>query len=212
MSPLVHLSILLCASLALVTAHCAIPKWTAQARALLLGSAALVLVPALLPEAWSAKEGGLEAVTEGALLALVGLGLVRRNPWVALGALLLLLEELDYGQVLRPELSTPAILETLGSRSTRFNFHNIPGLDGAWRLLPMIALGWLSRVAAPPVGLPRLHRDTLLAVVVTLGLSLPAIFLVGDEVWNESFELALVAIAGVGWLAVETREDDDADR
>jgi hypothetical protein len=206
-SPLTHAAGLLAIALCLALAHGLVVGWPGPPKKVLPAIAATVALPLPLllifgaeNAAWCGKEGWLEVATEGVLLYGVGLGLLRRNPWIFLGAALLLVEELDYGQVLFG-FQTPALLEQLGSRSDNLNFHNLPGIDGAWRWVPMLALLALALWPRPPLRLPKLHRATAWALGLTLALSVPTVLLAGGDLWNESFELALAALVLFGWQA-----------
>lgn len=208
MSPLTHAAALCCVALALAVVHGWWERWPGPPRRVLPALALLVTLPIPLlllgdDPAWSGKEGWIEAATEGVLLYGLGLGIVRRNPWVALGAALLLLEEVDYGQLFFNDWPTPALLGELGSRSGRLNTHNIPGVDAAWRLVPALGLLGLSLWQRPRFGLPSLHRSTAVGLGLTLALSLPTLWLAGGDLWNESFELALATLAVLGWVAVD---------
>ncbi len=212
MSPLTHAAALSCVAVALALAHGWWARWPGPPKRVLPALALLVAlpIPLLLVDdpAWSGKEGWLEAATEGLLLYGLGLGVARKNPWVIVGAALLLLEEVDYGQLFFDDWPTPALLAELGSRSTRLNSHNIPGLDGAWRWVPMIGLLVLSLWRRPRFGLPDLHRSTAVGLGLALALSAPTLWLAGGDAWNESFELALAALAVLGWAAARGAEEE----
>ncbi len=206
MTPLTHAAILSSVALVFAILHVTLPRWRSRPGLATQLAALTVLAPVPFvlasPEEalWTGKEGVIEAISEGLLLFAAGVAIARRNVWVAVGAALLLLEEIDYGQLFISAIPTPESLERMGSWSSNLNSHNLPFLGAAWRLVPLLAVLALSRMKAPPLGLPRLHPVTTWAVVSALALSVPAVLLSGGDRWNESFELGLVAVAVTGWL------------
>ncbi len=191
---------------------------TASTR-VVLAAGLLILAP--LPAVWlqgpeerlvSGSEGVLEAVTEGLLLALLWHGVRNRQPWIACGAAVLFLEEIDYGQ-LWLGFATPEWWDALSDRSSQTNLHNIDGLDWLWRPFPMLAVLVLSR---RPLRWSRLEslmtRLRLPVLDRTLGWGLfaavagvwPVLMIAGDRRMNESLELALVALV---FLTVRPQTD-----
>ena len=177
--------------------------------------AATPLVALVLPASAEAffvgKEGLTEVITEGLLLALVVEGARRRQGWIALGALALLLEEADYGQWWS-RVETPAWLEDAGSDSGNMNTHNIPVLQVWWRLGPLLACmllaireRWPERLEAFALSarLPSLHSAFVAAVGVQLVLSFLSAFVSGDDIADEAGELAAVAMVALAWRAAE---------
>lgn len=180
-----------------------------------LAASLLVLLPVpaglLLPVAWTdwlcGTEGAVEALTEGLLLGLALRALRHRQPWLALSACLLLLEEIDYGQKLFP-IATPDFLLALPSQSDAFNFHNLPG-NGLWRLLPVVGLLALSRPPGPLVTrlrLPEFSTEVRLALLALVPLSIATLLLSSPREFNESFELAAVALVVAGWRPARADE------
>ena len=180
----------------------------------ILGALALLPLPTMLaPQKASAfivgKEGLVEALTVAVLLALAALAW-RRSAWLfGLATLLLLAEELDYGQRLL-RVALPSIQEAAPrARHGNFNFHNEPGLGAAFRIVPLLG-AWVLSVRerwpsglvrlADRVGLPALHRGVgwgLLLTLVSAGL---VAWLVGEGAADEAGELAAVAVVGAGLL------------
>ena len=201
MSPSVHAVLLVLTTVLLCWK--AVPRSPAGCRV----AGALVILPVVglvLPEAIDRflfeKDGLIEAVTEGALLPAV-LRAARQRKWLLLLCTgLLLLEEVDYGQLFW-EFPTPDWVRDLpANRSDRLNFHNVPMLGGLFRLAPLLLLG-----------LPCLQARTfrcagLKGILVAVLLSPITVCIRSTGVWDESIELALVAVAWVSWRRNEIRE------
>jgi hypothetical protein len=155
----------------------------------------------------SGSEGVLEAITEGLLLCMVWRGSKERDLWLAIGAGVVFLEEIDYGQ-LWLSFATPDWLNSLSVRSSQANFHNIDGLDWIWRPLPMLAVLIFSRrplswkaieTFLTRVRLPVLDRRIVWGLLVAVAAIWPTMAMAGERRMNESLELALVALVFVAW-------------
>ena len=182
-----------------------------------IGVVVLAPVPFLflmnsLPPLVFGKEGVIEAITEGLLLWIVVKAIAIRQPWMILGALFILLEEIDYGQLFFSMPTPDWLLEIPENRSQTINFHNISNFYLLWTLVPIAAIVALSfdRVHQKFSGfnLPRFQHATW------QGLLFTAIF---HEVFtkltsvsadsylsvatNELYEWTLIAIVSLGWLA-----------
>lgn len=150
-------------------------------------------------------EGAVELATELALLGLAGLGLRRRAWWIALAAVVLLAEEVDYGQSLFG-YATPAAVDAWSPRNDRMNLHNIPALEWLWRPLPMLAMVALARrpwrrgeALLERLGAPRFHAAVWQGLALAVaGAALAAWF--EPRAANESLELALVVVVAVSWI------------
>ena len=169
------------------------------------------VLPAELELLIDGKEGVLEALTGGVLLALVVLGARRRSPWVLAGAAFLLLEEIDYGQLWLGFGSPPALLEA-GSHSGNFNSHNLPVIEALWRLIPLLAVLALAghrrwpvavRRLADRLRLPRLDPGLLVGCATLILGTLGTWLLAGEERADEAAELAVVALVAVSWWSEE---------
>ena len=156
-------------------------------------------------------EGIIEAITAGLLLATVGLALRFRLPLLALGAFLILLEELDYGMPLYG-YPDPAVMQSYGLLPRRFNFHNAAG-QGLWRVVPFVIMLLLSRprvyALARRLALPNLHPQTWYALPVMFIGGFATWYWLGPRAVDESVELALVGVFLSGWAvcAPETRPE-----
>ncbi|MCK6503937.1 hypothetical protein L6R53_11145 [Myxococcota bacterium] len=188
----------------------ALGPWLRAAPAL-----AAMLLPLLVPGSLSLydTEGSVEHVTVVLLAALCVRGAWRRDPWLVLGAALLVLEEVDW---LQHQLgyATPGWLKARSPRSSQANLHNIPGSDLLWRWLP-VALVLLrarptvdSRLQAlgDRLGLPTFHADAAWTGLALAALTPPLILLRGERVWDEALELALVL-----WVTATLRGRVDPD-
>lgn len=153
------------------------------------------------------KEGVLDALTGGVLLALVVLASGRRAPWVLAGALMLLLEEVDYGQWWLGYASPPVLAE-LGLHPGNFNTHNLPVVDALWRLLPLTVVGLLAARDRWPallarqldrLRLPRLAPGLFLGGATLIIGALATVVFAGEARADESVELAVVAVVAVSW-------------
>ena len=193
--------------LALLATGLGARTWRGTRRALVSAST-LVLVPVpivrMLPAAWAdwlcGTEGAVEALTEGLLLGLTLRAVRLQQPWLALGAGILLLEEVDYGQKFLP-IATPDFLLALPSRSDALNFHNLPG-SGLWRMLPLAALLVLARspgALTARLRLPVFAPGLRPALLTMLLLGVPTTLLSSPRMFNESFELAAVALVVLAW-------------
>lgn len=166
----------------------------------------LILAPGGVELLVAGKEGVLEAVTAGVLLALVVRGAAVRSPWMLIGAGLLLLEEIDYGQTLIG-FSTPTALAEAGSRSGDFNSHNMPVIDALWRLIPLAGVATLGAAARWPalsawverVRLPRLDPRVFSGLAVLAVATLVTWWLAGETRADESAELAVVLLVALAW-------------
>ncbi len=180
--------------------------------------AALPLLLAPLPRGvellLAGKEGVIEALTAGALLALGTLGVQRRAPWVAVGAGLLLLEEVDYGQMWLG-FGSPAALAEVGSHSGSFNSHNLPVIEVLWRVIPLAAVLFLAlrdhwpralRGIADRLALPRLDGGLWAGVAALLVATLGTWALAGERRADESAELAVVCLVGMAWWSAREPE------
>jgi hypothetical protein len=212
-----HLVILLATAILLVGGLRTRIGATPRATYLLIGAIAglpvlLGVLPGTVEHMITGKEGLLEALTAGVLLALVVLGTRARSPWVLLGAGLLLLEELDYGQVWLG-FGSPAALEEAGSSSGNFNSHNLPVFEALWRVVPLVAVVALATrerwpvaltLLADKVRLPRLDPG-LLPGLAMLAVGVVATWrLAGEGRADEAGELAIVALVAVSWWSAET--------
>lgn len=200
-----HLGILLAAALAFgFLPRPKLTPWT------LPGLALLSLLPVAafglkLPDVICGTEGLGEAITEGALLTLGVRGLREKSYIFGVFSLILLGEELDWGQVLL-SFSTPPWVDALSPRSTQMNFHNIPWLDWLWRPLPLVGLLLLSRRPWPPrweplaarLRLPAFHPGMAPAVVVTVIGTILSQLWVGQRAPNEAMELTFVLLVWAG--------------
>lgn len=153
MSPLLHLLLIPLSAVALLRLR------TRPRMAWLivpLAISPLVLAPFPdLRELVLGKEQPVEVLTEGILLAVVIRW--RRSRWIVLPAVLLLLEEVDYGQVFLPFPTPEWILELPGNRSDNANLHNVTPFDGLWRMGPLLGVLLLS-LRPWPERLERLAR------------------------------------------------------
>lgn len=151
-------------------------------------------------------EGWVEAATHGGLATLLFLALLDRRLLLAALALVLLGEEVDWGQQF-VGYPTPEWVQRLSHRTTQLNFHNIDGTDWIWRLGPMaaiVALAWppaicrWSRVRQR-LGLPRLHPAAAPALVIEVIVRFIVYFSVGERQANETMEASLAVLFLVGW-------------
>lgn len=199
----VHLIILMTVGIPLL---CVRPP---QRLPFLIVAGALAFLP--FPAAWllgsraaiaTGTEGVTEAITSGILLALVAQSIRHRWPVIAVAACLFFLEEVDYGQ-LYLGYATPDWILALGSRSDRSNLHNLPALDWAWRLLPVLGVVVLSRRPLrfewaerllTRVRLPRLHHHTWIGLAVAYAGAGLSMLWVGERAGDEALELSLVAV------------------
>ncbi|MCO4769223.1 MAG: hypothetical protein KDA24_04280 [Deltaproteobacteria bacterium] len=195
------------------------PRTEGRDRRALLGAACLAAVPLLfvpLPAALEGfivgKEGLVEVLTAGVLAGVAVRAFSQGAPWMALGSVAVLLEELDYGQWITAVV-TPDWLVSAQSTSGNLNTHNLPGLEAAWRLVPLFVCVVLSLHARWPaaltgfagrIRLPRLHASFLPAVVVLLVLAGGTALLAGGDQADEGAELAAVVLVALAWRA----EDD----
>ncbi len=188
--------------------------WAAAVAALPI---ALMALPSGLSTFLVGKEGLAEAATEGLLVGLAARAIVVRQPWIAVGAVALFLEEVDYLQWFTGS-ETPGWLEEAGSNSTRMNTHNLPGAEVAWRLGPLTAVALLSahawwpdslRAFADRARLPLLHGGVLRAVGVLLVLALLTAVIEGEDSADECGELGAVLLVLLGWRSgpsIEVRD------
>jgi hypothetical protein len=163
-------------------------------------------------------EGLVEAVTEG-LLAGVALRAGRRRYWgMALGALLLFVEEINYGFLFVPG-GGPATPSWLASRSGQFNFHNTPYLDWLWKPLPLLLFfvwshprvpRWLSAVR-DRLGVPPLDPSWRWGLLTAFGLLAVVHRAVGPRAANEAAELAFVAVLAFAWPVASPPEPAGLD-
>lgn len=152
------------------------------------------------------SEGLAEAWTHGVLVAAGFRALLDRR-WV-LPALagVLLGEELDWGQYFLG-FATPEAVRALSDRTTRLNFHNIDGLDAAWRVAPMaavVASAWSPALrrwgtTRERLGLPVLHPGAAWALGGTLAAWAAVRLGVGEKEANETLEASLVTLYLWGW-------------
>jgi hypothetical protein len=204
-SPLLHLALLLAfAGAALLV------RWPQGAWKVVLGTYAGVLgISWLLPQVGDvlvSKEGVVEALTEGVLLAWC-VGAVRaRMPIAAVLGAVLLLEEVDYGQLFL-RFSTPDPVANLSPTSDAMNFHNLPAIDWVWRPLAFCVV-WALSVArirdhrwvqrAVGWGLPTFTTlHCFFGGVLLLGGATG--FLLGGPVVDELHEAAMVCGAFALW-------------
>jgi len=178
------------------------PGWIRAAGLLTLAPVPVVLL--LGPdELWiTDKEGLIEAVTAGLLLAVALGGWWAGARVLSVAAGVLLLEELDYGQALLG-FSTPEYLSALGSKSTHANLHNLPG-SSLWRLVPLAGLLALSRPSiaarAARLGLPGFRPVVWQGVALMVVCAVCTGWFVGEDRLDESVELAAVALVWSSWL------------
>lgn len=185
----------------------------AVAPAAFLAAGALAAVPLLLAPLpggveplLAGKEGVLEAITAGLLLALAVHAVRHRDPWVFVGAALLLLEEVDYGQEWRLDARALDAGAALGEGQLRS--HHLPVVEALWRLVPLTAVSllalrarwprWLAPLASR-VRLPRVLPGFLLGL---LPLSVGAVAtwaLAGEGRADEAAELAVVTLVLLAW-------------
>ncbi len=165
----------------------------------------LLFLPQLVPEPaprWLATEGPAEVLTEGLLFGFLLRAARVKDGWAAIAALLVLGEELDWGQVLLG-FDTPAWVHQFESRSDRLNFHNLGWTDALWKPIPVLII--LARASFPQffpeqLRLPRFHSRTGLALLCLLpGLAL-ARSLGDPRTTNELGELALVLWVLLAWV------------
>jgi hypothetical protein len=173
---------------------------------------AMVLLPALpfpapISRLLFGKEGIIEAITEGTLLALVVFALRHRLWAFAAGTFVLLGEEWDWGQRLHG-IPTPRVLLDWGSRSTQLNFHNVPPWDGLWRVVPLLLVVACARrpwrwnePLARRLGLPSFQRGLPLLLLLTLTLSVLAWPVAGEFAVDEVAEAVLVVLAAASVVA-----------
>ena len=178
-------------------------EWTGA-----LALAALVLPPLL--GQWNAfifgAEGLMEALTAGILLGILLQSVRLRAPWILFASLLLLLEELDYGQVLFG-FSKPSwnILE----ETSTLNFHNT-SLSLLWRAVPLGGIVVLSLPAVRQwpltqhLRLPHFHATTWRGVIPLLIGTLAIGLVHGERMADESFEWAAVTLVMAMWLKQPT--------
>lgn len=176
--------------------------------AALLGLLPLLLSPVPAVSAFVAgKEGLVELLTEGVLLALVVLSVRSRQPWILVGATLLFLEEIDYGQWFF-DLPTPEVLGALGSKSGNLNTHNLPFVEVLWRLGPLLAVVALAlrarwpqslRAWAATARLPRLHPWLAGAAPLLHVCAFVSVLLLGDNRVDEARELGDVLLVALAW-------------
>lgn len=182
--------------------------------AALLGLLPLLLSPApLLSTFVAGKEGLAELLTEGVLLALVVRAARERQPWIVVGAALLFLEEVDYGQWFLA-LQTPEVLGELGSKSGNLNTHNLPFVEILWRLGPLLAVVALSlrarwpeslRGRAEAARLPRLHPFLAGAAPLLHVCALISAAILGDHRVDEARELGDVLLVTLAWRLGDDR-------
>ncbi len=210
----VHTTVMTATALLLLAA-----LWHDQRRGILLsclGAACVAPVLAVLfagdTEAVLGSEGMVEAITEGILLAILIRAIPLRSPWMVAAAALLLLEELDYGQVVFG-FETPAFLIPPDSRSEKLNFHNA-WFAGLWRAVPIggMLLLALPRERLPSwvdhLRLPRFHRAAWLGVALAIPLALGVNTWLGHRAADESFELAMVCLVCASWIIPSRRSHD----
>lgn len=177
--------------------------------------AALPVILAPLPQPIGSfvlgKEGLVEAVTAGLLGGVVWQAVRSRQGWLGLGAVAVLLEELDYGQWFS-RLATPEWLAAAGSNTGNLNTHNLPYLGAAWRLVPLgacIALAlrdrWPSSLddLGERLHLPRLHASFAAAAPALLVLAGASALLASGDAADEAAELSAVALVALAWRAEE---------
>lgn len=200
-----HLGVLLASAVAALWVRW--PPWSWKA--ILGGYAALVAVGWAVPgvgEVLNGKEGVAEALTEGVLLAWC-VGAVRaRLPIAAVIGAVLLLEEVDYGQLFL-RFPTPELVDRLSATSDAMNFHNAPWLDWIWRpgafglvwalSVPRVREHrWLRRPVA--WGLPTFRTlHCFFGYVLVLGMG--TALLLGGAVVDELHEAAMVCGAFALW-------------
>ena len=146
-------------------------------------------------------EGAVEAFTAGLLLATVVLASLRGLPLLAVAALVVLLEEVDYGMPLLG-YPDPAVMQSWGMLPGRFNFHNGPG-SGLWRLVPLGTLLWLSYPGSDALArrlrLPSLHARSYWALPVMALAGYGTLRWLGPRALDESMECAFVALFLSAW-------------
>ena len=156
-----------------------------------------------LPEWIFTKEGLVEAVAEGLLLALIAGALQDRQWLLALAATLLLAEELDYGVVLF-DFDPFIVVGSADAGGQYFNSHN-GATSALWRIIPVAGVLVLATrrlyAVTSRLKLPRLHATARPAMIITVLVSI-AIGLLDstDRVADEVFELLAVAVVANTWL------------
>jgi hypothetical protein len=158
----------------------------------------LSVLPAPVGPFLAGKEGATEALTVGVLLALAWRG--RHESWiVAAAASLLLLEELSWLQPLLG-FDTPALLVEAGTRSDDMNLHNLPGLDAAWRLGPLVGVLTIALLPHRPP-LPDLDAGAAWGIAGTVLAVIGVLLVLPEEPVGEAFELACCLAVWWGWRA-----------
>lgn len=173
---------------------------------LAIGLAAADVARAPHDQLLAGSEGLAEAWTHGALVAAGLRALLDRRWGLAALAGVLLGEELDWGQYFFG-FATPEAVRALSDRTTRLNFHNIDGLDAAWRVAPMavvVASAWppaLRRwgTTRERLGLPVLHPGAARALGGTLAAWAAVRLGAGEKEANETLEASLVTLYLWGW-------------
>lgn len=193
---------------------------TVPERAVLgLGTVSLLPLPLLLaPEGAAAfiagKEGVIEALTAGVLLAAAWLARQRRAWLFCAAALLILAEEFDFGQQFLSTPGAPAVEVSGGGPNGNFNVHDQRWLGRAFRLVPATGALLLSqrerwpaplRRLAVLLGLPALHRRVGWGLLLALCGGVLVRQLGGEGVADEASELAVVAVV---WAALLVRQDE----
>jgi hypothetical protein len=178
---------------------------------------AFLPLPAALGQFVVGKEGLVEVATAGLLGGLAARAFSARQPWVLLGAVALLLEEIDYAQWLTG-VSTPGWLSS-ASGVDALNSHHLPGLEAVWRFGPVAACVALSLRARWPVSLSRLAarirlptlHPAFLPAVVGVALARAAVALLGARTEaGEVGELAMVALVALAWRSSASEGGPDA--
>lgn len=195
----------------LVISALLVARWRpVPSRALALAVGALVALPLPLVAIWpdealiTGTEGVVEAVTAGVLLALFVRGVRARAPWIALPAVVLLAEELDWGQLVFG-FATPPWVAALGSRSDQLNFHNLDGLDWLWEPLPLVILLVLAgargqvRAWADRLGLPLFAASLRWGVLALALFGVPTALFAGGRRFDEASELVMVLLVWTCW-------------
>ena len=152
------------------------------------------------------KEGGIEGLTEGVLLAWVVIAVRVRMPLALVASAILLLEEVDYGQIF-VGYPTPEFVKGLSEKTESMSFHSIPALDPLWRLGSFISVWCLSgRWARTPLvalKLARLGVPTFATAhgffAAMIAMALVVVSLRGDRVWDELHEVFIVMGAWALW-------------